>query len=288
MVAHRDGNSEIEMAEHPAKTALTVGIGGLGAIGLAVARALDRGELEGLRLAAVSARDVAKARRSMADFRTEVPVVALGDLAGLADVVVECAPAAVFAEVAGPAVDRGRIFLPISVGALLRHMDLVDRARRSGARIVVPTGALIGLDAVRAAAEGSIREVRLVTRKPPLGLAGAPYLIEHGIGIEGLSEPKRVFDGSARDGAAGFPANVNVAAALSLAGIGPDATRLEIWADPSVTRNTHTITVDADSARFTMTIENVPSEENPKTGKITALSVIATLRRLTAPMVAGS
>lgn len=288
MVAHKNGNSEIGMAEHPEKTALTVGIGGLGAIGLAVARALDRGELEGLRLAAVSARDVAKARRSMADFRTELPVVALGELAGHADVVVECAPAAVFAEVAGPAVDGGRIFLPISVGALLRHMDLVDRARRSGARIVVPTGALIGLDAVRAAAEGSIREVRLVTRKPPLGLAGAPYLIENGIGIEGLSEPKRVFEGSARDGAAGFPANVNVAAALSLAGIGPDATRLEIWADPSVTRNTHTITVDADSARFTMTIENVPSEENPKTGKITALSVIATLRRLTAPMVAGT
>ena len=167
-------------------------------------------------------------------------------------------------------------------------MDLVERARSTGARIVVPTGALIGLDAVRAAAEGTIREVRLVTRKPPLGLAGAPYLIEHGIDVEAIVEATRVFEGSARDGAAGFPANVNVAAALSLAGIGPDATRLEIWADPAVTRNTHTITVDADSARFTMTIENVPSEENPKTGKITALSVIAALRRLTAPMVAGT
>lgn len=276
------------MSAQPEAGPLTVAVGGLGAIGLAVARALDAGRINGLRLTAVSARDVAKAGRSMAGFRTAVPVVPLAELAERADVVVECVPAAAFGEIAGPAVERGRIFMPISVGALLRHMELVDRARETGARIVVPTGALIGLDAVRAAAEGSVREVRLVTRKPPGGLAGAPYLVEHGIEVEGLTEAKRVFEGSARDGAAGFPANVNVAAALSLAGIGPDATRLEIWADPAVTRNTHAITVDADSARFTMTIENVPSEENPRTGKITALSVIAALRRLTAPLVAGT
>lgn len=276
------------MATGAGKTQLTVAVGGLGAIGLAVAKALDEGRLEGMRLTAVSARDVAKAGCAMSGFRTHVPVLTLAELADEADIVVECAPAAVFAEIAGPAVERGRIFMPISVGALLRHMSLVDRARQTGAKIVVPTGALIGLDAVRAAAEGEIREVRLVTRKPPRGLAGAPYLVENGIEVEGLTEAKRVFEGSARDGAAGFPANVNVAAALSLAGIGPDATRLEIWADPAVTRNTHTITVDADSARFTMTIENIPSEENPRTGKITALSVIATLRRLTAPLTAGT
>lgn len=276
------------MSAQPAAGSLTVAVGGLGAIGLAVAKALDEGRLEGLRLTAVSARDVAKAQRAMSGFAAPVPVVPLGELAEHADVVVECVPAAAFADVAGPTVERGRIFMPISVGAMLRHMDLVDRARQTGARIIVPTGALIGLDAVRAAAEGTIREVRLVTRKPPLGLAGAPYLVENGIEVEGLTEAKRVFEGTAREGAAGFPANVNVAAALSLAGIGPDATRLEIWADPTVTRNMHTITVDADSARFTMSIENVPSEENPKTGKITALSVIAALRRLTAPLVAGT
>ena len=112
----------------------------------------------------------------------------------------------------------------------------------------MPTGALLGLDAVTAAAEGVIQSVRMVTRKPPRGLAGAPYLEQHGISVEGLNEPKRVFAGTARDGAAGFPANVNVAAALSLAGIGPDRTMMEIWADPTVERNCHTIEVDADSA----------------------------------------
>ena len=97
-----------------------------------------------------------------------------------------------------------------------------------------------------------------------------------------------MFEGTAREGAEGFPANVNVAAALGLAGIGADETRLEIWADPSLTRNTHTIRVDADSARFEMTIENVQSEENPGTGKITALSVIACLRGQVAPLRGGS
>ena len=98
----------------------------------------------------------------------------------------------------------------------------------------------------------------------------------------------RVFHGTAREGAAGFPANVNVAAALGLAGIGPDRTTLEIWADPALDRNTHHIEVEADSARFSLSIENVPSEENPGTGKITALSVVAALRALTAPLKVGS
>ena len=97
----------------------------------------------------------------------------------------------------------------------------------------------------------------------------------------------RVFAGTAREAAAGFPENVNVVAALALAGIGPDRTMIEIWADPALTRNCHTINVDADSARFSFSIENVPSE-NPKTGRITALSVIAALRKMRAPLRVGT
>src|SRR5690606_33743284 len=150
------------------------------------------------------------------------------------DVVLECAPAEVFAKIAEPAIEAGRIFMPTSVGALLSRMHLVERAKQTGARIIVPTGALLGLDAVRAAAEGTIHSVTMVTRKPPGSLKGAPYLVSNKISVEGLTEPKLIFEGSARDGATGFPANVNVAAALSLAGIGPDETRLQIWADPTV------------------------------------------------------
>lgn len=266
---------------------LKVAIGGFGAIGREIAAGLDEG-VPGLSLAAVSARDGGKARANMVAFQNEVPVVSLGALAEHADIVVECAPAVVFREVAEPALERGRIFLPLSVGALLVHDDLVALAERSGGRIVVPTGALLGLDAVRAAAEGEIHEVKMVTRKPPGGLIGAPYLVENDIDIADLSEPLKIFEGSARDGAKGFPANVNVAAALSLAGIGPDRTRLEIWADPGVSRNTHRITVEADSARFELSIENVPSEINPRTGKITALSALTALRGLVSTLKVGS
>jgi aspartate dehydrogenase len=274
------------MMTSPAPSELRVAIAGFGTIGGVLATRLDEG-IPGLRLVAVSARDPDKARQRMALARP-VPVLPLRELCAQAEVVVECAPAAVFREVAEPTIQAGRTFMPASVGQLLEHADLVDLAAGAGARIIVPTGALLGLDAVRAAAEGRIDSVTMVTRKPPRGLAGAPYLEQHGVMLDGLSEPLKVFEGSAREGARGFPANVNVAAALSLAGIGPDRTRLEIWADPTVTRNTHRIVVEADSARFEMTIENVPSEDNPRTGKITALSMIAALRSLTATLKVGT
>jgi len=264
----------------------TVAIAGLGAIGLPLARALDAG-VPGLTLTAVAARDEVKASARLSSFRAPPPVVSLADLAEC-DIVVEAAPVAAFERIAMPAIEEGRVFVPCSVGALLPRMHLVRRAQVTGARIVVPTGALLGLDAVRAAAEGPIDSVTLETRKPPAGLDGAPYLLEHGIEVLGITEPLCVFRGNAMDAAAGFPANVNVAAALALAGVGPMRTRVEIWADPGVTRNTHTIRVEAEAARFTMTIENVPSAENPRTGKVTALSVLACLRGLVSTLKVGS
>src|SRR5205823_11964311 len=167
----------------------------------------------------------------------------------------ECAPAALLREIAEPALAAGRTVIVLSCGALVDNFDLVDLARRQGGRILVPTGALLALDAVQAAAVGEISRVHMITRKPPNGLAGAPYLVANGISVDGLNEAKRVFRGTAREAAAGFPANVNVAAALALAGIGPERTTIEIWADPSVERNCHQIEVDSDSARFTLAIE---------------------------------
>jgi aspartate dehydrogenase len=205
-----------------------------------------------------------------------------------ADIVVEATPAALFEQVAIPAIEAGRVFIPASVGALLPRMDLVKRARQTGARIVVPTGALLGLDAVRAAAEGRIDSVTIETRKPPGGLLGAPWLEKHGIDVMDLTMPLRVFAGNARDAAAGFPANVNVAAALALAGIGPVRTQVEIWADPGLTRNVHIIRVEAEAANFTMRIENVPSDDNPRTGKITPLSMLTCLRGLVSTLKVGS
>jgi aspartate dehydrogenase len=201
--------------------------------------------------------------------------------------VIECAPAALMDSIAQPVLRAGKKLLVLSAGALLPRPELLELAKKHGGQIIVPSGALLGLDAVCAAAEGQIHSVQMTTRKPPNGLSGAPYLVENRIQVDDVREPMRVFSGSARDAAKGFPANVNVAVALSLAGIGPDRTRIDIWADPTVTRNTHRIQVESDSARIDMTIENIPSE-NPKTGRITALSVIAALRKIHAPLRVGT
>jgi len=266
---------------------LRVAIGGFGAIGKVIAERLDRG-IEGLTLVAVSARDRVRAETAMAGFATPVPVLPLSELGACADIVIECAPAHLLRVILEPALGSGRLVMVLSCGALLENFDLVGLARRHGGRILVPTGAILGLDAVAAAAEGEISTVQMITRKPPGGLIGAPYLLERNIVIENLSEPKRVFTGNAREAARGFPANVNVAAALALAGIGPERTTIEIWADPSVSRNVHMIEVEAEAARFSMQIENVPSAENPKTGRLTPLSVVAALKKLTSPLAIGT
>jgi len=277
---------KLQAASHGSKAPLRVAVAGLGAIGLKVAEALDRG-IPGCVLAAVSANDRDKAAKRLAHLARPVPVVSLGELEPSADIVVECAPAKVLAEIAEPFLRAGKVVIVLSAGALLVNEHLIALARQCGGQIVVPTGALLGLDAVTAAAEGEIRSVRMVTRKPVRGLAGAPYLAEHNIRIEDIIEPVRIFSGTPREAAIGFPANLNVAVALSLAGIGADRTTLDIWADPSLERNVHRIEVEADSASFSMSIENIPSD-NPKTGRITALSVISYLRKLGAPLRVGS
>jgi aspartate dehydrogenase len=273
-------------APHRKAAPIRVAIAGLGAIGLKIAEALDRG-IPGCALAAVSANDRDKAAARLTHLAKAPPVVPVGELEPLADLVIECAPASLLPAIAEPFLRKGKSVLVLSVGAILVNEHLIDLARAHGGQIVVPTGALLGLDAVAAAAEGNIRSVRMVTRKPVRGLAGAPYLAEHNIRIEDITAPLRIFVGTPREAAVGFPANLNVAVALSLAGIGPDKTTLEIWADPSLERNVHRIEVVADSASFSMQIENVPSE-NPRTGRITALSVISYLRKLGAPLRVGS
>ena len=260
-------------------TERTVAVAGLGAVGNVVARALDHG-IPGLRLVAVSARDRRRATEIVAGFNHKVSIEDLAKLPTIAEIVVECLPAGAFRTLAEPVLRAGRILVVISVGALLEDPDTIEMAKRFDAEIIVPSGALMGLDAVQATAQGTIYSIRMITRKPPAGFAGAPYLRDHGINLDGLSEARKLFEGTAREAVKGFPANVNVAAALGLAANGIDRTFIEIWADPNIDRNRHTIVVDSDSAKLEMTISNVPTTENPATGKITALSVIAALKKL--------
>jgi aspartate dehydrogenase len=276
----------MEHAPKRTRDEIRVAIVGLGPIGRTVAQALDHG-IDGLSLVAVAVQNPDKHSGFLAGLKHRPAVVPIDGLADLADLVIECAPAKLLDSIVAPFVGRGKTALVLSASALLAHPELIEAAKRNGGQIIVPTGALIGLDAVTAAAEGEIYSVRMVTRKPVKGLVGAPYIVENNIDIESITAPLKVFEGTAREAGKGFPANLNVAVALSLAGIGPDRTVLEIWADPALTRNVHQVEVDSDSARFSMMIENIPSE-NPKTGRITALSVISVLRKQGSALRVGS
>ena len=123
--------------------------------------------------------------------------------------------------------------------------------------------------------------------KPPNALLKLNLLLTK-INLKGLKTAKLVFSGTTYEGAIAFPANVNVAAAIGLAGIGPKKTKLEIWADPFLKKNTHFVNVSSDSSNFQIQIENFQSDENPGTGKITALSIIACLRRTVSILAIGT
>jgi len=266
---------------------LRVGVAGLGAIGMPVAKWLDAG-VPGLALSGVSAGNKERAAERVADFWVQPPVLDLKDLVAASDVLVEVLPPEKFLELAEPTIEAGKTLIVLTLTSLMPRMDLVDRARETGSQVIAATGALVGFDAVRAAAKGEVESITMKTRKPPEGLKKAAFVVEQGIDLDGLTEPLCLYSGSVRDAAATFPANVNVAVALALAGIGVDRTQYEIWADPAMTRNTHVINVEADSTRFEMTIAGVPTEENPATGKLTPLSVMATLERLVAPLTVGT
>jgi aspartate dehydrogenase len=264
-----------------------VAIAGYGAIGRELTRRIARG-IDGIELTAIGARDRERVEADLRSHGITARIDAIDALEPYADLVVEAAPAALLPAIAEPFLRAGKEVIVLSAGALLDHPHLVELARTCGGTITVPSGALLGLDAVGACAEAEISSVRMTTRKPVAGLVGAPALEQSGIELgPDLDRPLRVFAGTAREAARGFPANLNVAVALALAGVGPDRTEVEIWVDPAVTRNTHTIVVQSDVADLTMTIENVPSE-NPRTGRITALSVVRLLRKRGAPLRVGS
>jgi aspartate dehydrogenase len=176
----------------------------------------------------------------------------------------------------------------LSVGGLVGVLDeWAALAEKHGGRILVPSGAIAGLDGVKGAREAAITSVTMETRKPPRGLAGAPWIEEQGIDLDAIREETLIFEGPAGEAVRAFPANVNVVAALSLAGIGPERTRIKIYAVPGQRHNQHRIAVEGEFGRLTIEVENVPSE-NPRTGKLSYLSAIAMLRELGSPTRIGN
>ncbi len=267
---------------------LKIGIAGIGAIGAGVARAVDQGTVPGFVLTGIAASDTKKLDALNAELANPVPLMDFGTLARECDWVIEALPPTLFEKLAEPVLRAGKTLVAMSCSQLLSCDATIELARKHGGRIVVPSGAMLGLDALKAVAVGEINSVVIETRKPPAGLLHAPYIVKAGLDLSGLTKPLLILEGTVSEIARAFPANVNVAAALSLAGIGPDRTRMEIWADPSLDRNRHSVRVTSDSSDFTMSIQNRPSAENPATGRITPQSVIALLRNQTAPLQIGT
>lgn len=267
---------------------MKIGIAGMGAIGLRVAQELDRGGIPGCRLAGIAARNPRRATEATAQLSAPVPHYSLGELAEACDIIVEALPPQLFVDLAAPVIAAGKTLIVLSASQMLGQQALIDRAAETGARIVIPSGAILGLDAIKGAAVGKITSVVIETRKPVAGLLKAPYVAQLDIDLSRITEPYLILGGPVAEVARAFPANVNVAAAVSLAGIGPDKTRMEVWADPSLDRNLHTVRVTSDSSDFSMSIQNRPSPENPATGLITAQSVIALLRQKSAAMQVGT
>lgn len=262
-----------------------VGVVGLGTIGRAVARALAEG-LPGCVLAGGTSRDEARGKAFLATLPGAPPYLALPRLVEQSDLVVEAATQAALVELAPLVLEAGRDLLVLSVGALLDHPEWTALANARGCRIHAPSAAIAGLDGLKGAAvAGHLESVLMETRKPPRGLAGAPGV--SGIDLDGLREETLVFEGTAREAVRAFPANVNVVAAVSLAGLGPDRTRIRVYAVPGLARNRHTVTAEGAFGRLRVDVENVPSE-NPRTGKLSYLSTIAYLRDLSAPLRVGT
>lgn len=155
-------------------------------------------------------------------------------------------------------------------------------------KVYIPSGAIAGLDGLKAAALGRIDEVTLTTRKTPENLRDAPYIEKRGVDIGAIEEPTLIYEGPALEACRLFPANVNVAASLSLAGVGPEKTRVRIIADPTLRKNVHEIDVKGEFGCLKVHVENVPSPDNPKTSYLAALSAIATLRKITEDIQVGT
>ena len=202
------------------------------------------------------------------------------------DLVVECASQSAVQD-HGPAIlQAGMDLMVISVGAFADPVlagNLEKAAKQGQCRVIVPSGALAGLDAIGAASLDDLESVTLSTRKPPIAWDGAPGVA--GIDLSAVDKPTVIFSGSARDAARAFPKNANVAAALALAGIGLDATQVTLVADPDAKRNSHHVEAAGAFGRLSVTVEAVPSPDNPKTSYLAALSIIKTLDRLTDPVV---
>ena len=266
---------------------IKVGIVGCGAIGSEVALAVDEGRVEAL-LVALWDKDKVKAKDLLNRLKNQTPEISPpASWVERVDLMVESASQEAVEDLLPLAIEKGKNILVMSVGGLIGKEELINKAREKNCSIFIPSGALAGLDAVQSANIGEIETATLTTIKPPKALLGAPYIEQKGIDPFSFKEPTTIYEGNAREAIKLFPANVNVAAALSLAGIGVEKTKVRIVVDPKAKTNTHKIEVEGNFGKITAQTENYPSPSNPRTSYLAILSAISILKKLSSPLRIG-
>lgn len=263
-----------------------IGIVGCGAISQGLLKASESGILT-LPISGITSRTKLKAQKFLSTLERSPNYYSREELIAKSDLIVEAAGGDVVPELARETFESGKDLMAISIGALIDSPDIIELAKRLGCKLYAPSGAIAGLDGIKSASIGKIDKVTMITRKPLIALEGSPYLVEKGISVLGFTEEKEIFYGTAREACRGFPANVNVSAAVSFAGIGPDKTQIRIIAVPDLERNCHDIEVEGEFGRLAIHIENIPTE-NPRTGRLTVMSIIRTLQGIIDPLQIGT
>lgn len=256
-----------------------IGIIGCGTIGAALAKAIPREFAGRARLAYLCEHHAEKAEKLRKQISSSVRIVEMDYLIRHSDIIIEAASAAISEGIASRALAQGKQILILSVGGLLLG-DWRKLLKTSKGRLWIPSGAVAGIDAIVAAGEAKISKVKLITRKPPAGLDSAPYFKTRRFPMLKGKREVRVFKGNALQAMKAFPQNINVSAVLSLAGLGPQKTEVEIWTSLSYRTNTHEVFAEGDFGSLHAVTRNVPSRENPKTSALAVYSALATLRRL--------
>jgi aspartate dehydrogenase len=204
------------------------------------------------------------------------------------DIVIEAAGHEAIHYYGEKTLSSGADLIVISAGAF-SDQNLFDQlqktANKTKRQIIIPSGAIAGLDRITAAALETIEEIKLVTRKPPKVWYGT--IAEEKIDLDTIQEPFCIFEGNARESAKLFPESINVSATLSLAGVGFENTKVQVWVDPTVHNNTHTICAKGYFGETEIIIQNTPSKNNPKSSYIVAMSIAKVLRDFTSPIVTG-
>jgi aspartate dehydrogenase len=260
---------------------MRLAIVGCGSIGRELAEAAD--QMDGVRRIYLLDQNGKTAEALASRLKKAAAVRSIEEELYHCDLVIEAASQAAAKEIVPKVVGRGVDIMIMSVSALVDddyRKNVYDTAVSKGARIFVPSGAICGTDGLSSAAIGRIDYVELISTKSRDGLVGAPYLKEKGIDIDKIDKPTVIYEGMARDAVRQFPKNVNVAATVSIMGLGFDRTKVTIILDPKTKANSHELIVRGEFGEMISKTSNVPYPNNPATSHLAALSAISTLKRI--------